>query len=80
LGDFRRFTDEERLEQYFADLRRLIPNPPKNWEKNVRPCKWEAILKERQNNNGRKEETSGTVRKHSRKARKDRSGQQREDA
>jgi hypothetical protein len=29
----------------------LIPNPYKDWAKVARPCKWERIIKERQNKN-----------------------------
>jgi hypothetical protein len=43
-------TEAERLEQYFYQLAKLIPEPPKNWAVNVKPCKWAKILKERENN------------------------------
>jgi hypothetical protein len=43
-------TEKERLEQYFWELERLIPNPPRDWAKSARPCKWDKILKERNNN------------------------------
>jgi len=45
-----RVTEEDRLLQYFAQLERLIPNPPANWAVNAKPCKWAKILKERENN------------------------------
>jgi hypothetical protein len=41
-------TDEDRLQDYFWKLEKTIPNPFKGWEKGVRPCKWERIIKERQ--------------------------------
>jgi len=40
-------TEEERLDKYFDMLRREFPNPPKDWEKNMRPCKWAKILEEK---------------------------------
>jgi len=45
-----RITEEDRLLKYFAQLERLIPNPPANWAVNAKPCKWAKILKERKNN------------------------------
>ena len=39
----------ERLLKYFNQLNVLIPNPPKDWEKNMKPCKWLKILKENKN-------------------------------
>jgi hypothetical protein len=45
-----RVTEEDRLLQYFAQLERLIPNPPANWAVNAKPCKWAKILRERENN------------------------------
>ncbi len=45
-----RVTEEDRLLKYFAQLERLIPNPPANWAVNAKPCKWAKILKERENN------------------------------
>jgi hypothetical protein len=44
-------SDEDRLQDYFWKLETLIPNPYKDWAKSVRPCKWDRILKERQNKN-----------------------------
>ena len=44
-------TEEDRLHQYFFELNRLIPNPPKDWAKAAKPCKWAKILKERKNKN-----------------------------
>jgi hypothetical protein len=38
----------ERLKEYFWQLERMIPNPPKGWEQNIKPCKWLKIIKERQ--------------------------------
>ena len=45
-----RITEEDRLLKYFAQLERLMPNPPANWAVNAKPCKWAKILKERKNN------------------------------
>ena len=42
-------TERERLEEYFWQLERLIPNPPKDWAKSARPCKWAKILEEKKN-------------------------------
>jgi hypothetical protein len=44
-------SNEERLQDYFWKLEELIPNPYMDWAKAVRPCKWERIIKERQNKN-----------------------------
>ena len=43
-------TEEERLENYFCELYRLIPEPPKDWEKLARPCRWAKMLEEKKNN------------------------------
>jgi hypothetical protein len=43
-------TEEERLEEFFGKLMYMIPHPPKGWEKKARPCKWDKIIKERNNN------------------------------
>jgi hypothetical protein len=40
--------EEQRLKEYFRKLASLIPNPPKDWKKNAKPCKWDKILKEQQ--------------------------------
>jgi hypothetical protein len=61
----------ERLQEYFWKLESLIPNPPRGWEKNAKPCKWLKILEEQRISNGGKEKTSGPLRQHPRKARKD---------
>jgi hypothetical protein len=47
---FRQPTEQERLEEYFWKLESLIPNPPRDWAKASKPCKWDKILKERMNN------------------------------
>jgi hypothetical protein len=44
-------SDEDRLQDYLWNLEKIIPNPDKGWEEGVRPCKWDRILKERQNKN-----------------------------
>lgn len=43
-------TEEDRLLQYFAQLERIMPNPPANWAVNAKQCKWAKILKERKDN------------------------------
>jgi len=40
-------TKEERLEEYFWQISLQIPEPFSGWEKAVKPCKWDKILKER---------------------------------
>jgi hypothetical protein len=40
-------TEQERLEEYFWQLEKMMPNPPKDWAKSARPCKWAKILEER---------------------------------
>jgi hypothetical protein len=47
---FRQPTEQERLEEYFWKLESLIPNPPRDWAKSARPCKWAKILEEKKNN------------------------------
>jgi hypothetical protein len=47
---FRQPTEQERLEEYFWQLERMIPNPPRDWAKVARPCKWAKILEEKKNN------------------------------
>lgn len=43
-------TEQERLQEYFWQLERLIPNPPRDWAKSARPCKWAKMLKEKKDN------------------------------
>jgi hypothetical protein len=43
-------TEQERLENYFWQLELMIPNPPRDWAKAARPCKWAKILKENKDN------------------------------
>jgi hypothetical protein len=43
-------TVAQRLQDYFQKLEELIPNPPKDWEKTAKECKWAKILEERKNN------------------------------
>jgi hypothetical protein len=45
-----RLTEADRLQKYFWELERLIPNPPANWAVNAKECKWDKILKEKKNN------------------------------
>ena len=45
-----RLTEEDRLQKYFWDLEKVIPNPPANWAVNAKECKWAKILKERKDN------------------------------
>ncbi len=47
---FRQPTEQERLQEYFWQLERLIPNPPRDWAKSARPCKWAKIIEEKKNN------------------------------
>jgi hypothetical protein len=46
----RTFTEKERLEKYFYQLSKLIPEPPRNWAVNAKPCKWAKILEDRKDN------------------------------
>jgi len=43
-------SEADRLQKYFWDLEKLIPNPPANWAVNTKECKWAKILKERKDN------------------------------
>lgn len=43
-------TEAERLQKYFDDLARLIPEPPRNWAVNAKECRWAKILEEKKNN------------------------------
>lgn len=47
---FRQPTEQERLEEFFWKLERLIPNPPADWAKSARPCKWKKLLDEQSGN------------------------------
>jgi hypothetical protein len=47
---FRQPTEQERLQEYFWQLERLIPNPPRDWAKSARSCKWAKIIEENKNN------------------------------
>ena len=40
-------TDAERLERYFMELQRVIPNPGRDWAKTAKPCKYLKLLEER---------------------------------
>lgn len=50
-------TEEERLDQYFYQLSRMIPEPPRNWAANAKECKYLKLLKERKNANNATQET-----------------------
>ena len=39
-------SELERLEKFFLELEEKIPDPGKDWDKFLRPCKWDKILKE----------------------------------
>lgn len=43
-------TEQQRLEEYFWQLERLIPNPPRDWAKAAKPCKYLKLLEERKQN------------------------------
>jgi hypothetical protein len=45
-----RLSEADRLQKYFWDLEKVIPNPPANWAVNAKECKWAKILKERKDN------------------------------
>jgi len=45
---FKMPTDQDRLDKYFWDLERVLPNPYKDWARATKPCKWLKIIKERQ--------------------------------
>lgn len=40
-------NEQERLEQFFWELESKIPNPPSDWAKAAKPCKYKRILEER---------------------------------
>jgi hypothetical protein len=42
-----RYSEQQRLEDYFWKLESLIPNPGKDWAKSAKPCKWKKLLEER---------------------------------
>ena len=42
-----RLTEADRLQKYFWDLEKLIPEPPRNWAVNAKPCKWKKLLEEK---------------------------------
>jgi predicted secreted protein len=45
-------SEAERLERYFWELERIMPNPPRDWAKSAKPCKYLKLLEERKQNNG----------------------------
>jgi hypothetical protein len=45
---YKLLTDQDRLEEYFWQLESLIPNPPRDWAKAAKPCRWDKILKEKE--------------------------------
>jgi hypothetical protein len=57
LDKYKPLTEAERLEAYFWQLQSMMPNPPKDWAKTAKPCKWAKILEERKQNNGGQKET-----------------------
>ena len=42
-----RITEAQRLQDYFWQLEKLIPNPGPNWARSAKPCKYARILEER---------------------------------
>ena len=49
-GKYRIPTEAERLERYFMELARVLPNPGRDWAKSAAPCKYLKLLEERKNN------------------------------
>ena len=47
LAKYHALTDKERLENYFWKLESLIPDPPEDWAKAIKPCKYLKIIKEK---------------------------------
>ena len=41
------YCNQEALDKFFWELEAKLPNPPANWEKAAKPCKWSKILEER---------------------------------
>jgi hypothetical protein len=41
-------TEAERLQEYFWQLEKIMPNPPRDWAKSTKECKWLKILKEKE--------------------------------
>jgi predicted secreted protein len=52
LAKYKIPTEAERLQEYFWQLQRLIPSPPKDWAKAAKPCKYLKLLEERKLQNG----------------------------
>jgi len=50
-------TEEERLDQYFYQLGRIIPEPPRNWGANAKECKYLKLLEEKAKAKDATEET-----------------------
>ena len=40
-------TEAQRLQEYFWQLEKIMPNPPTNWAANAKECKYLKLLKER---------------------------------
>lgn len=47
--------EQARLEDYFWKLEGMLPNPPKDWAKSSKPCKWLKIIEEKNKTNATKE-------------------------
>ncbi len=43
----RGLSEAERLARYFRQLRNVIPEPPKDWMKSAKECKYLKLLQER---------------------------------
>jgi len=43
----KQYCNQEALDKFFWELESKLPNPPANWEKAAKPCKWSKILEEK---------------------------------
>ncbi len=41
------YCNQEALDKFFWELESKLPNPPADWEKAAKPCKWSKILEEK---------------------------------
>ena len=44
------YCNQEALDKFFWELESKLPNPPADWEKAAKPCKWSKILEEQKTN------------------------------
>jgi len=44
------YCNQEALDKFFWELESKLPNPPADWEKAAKPCKYKKLLQEQHDN------------------------------